>query len=1215
MVRSFLLTITLLLLGAYGLSAQTILTGKVTDSETGETLIGASVKITQGTTFIKGGVTNYDGEYRLPLNAGTYTVEISYTGFKTSATSGVQVLTNRINFYDVKLASGTLLEGVIITEYKVPLIKKDETSGGQTLTSESIKNLPTRNVNAIVATTAGATSIDGGGINIKGSRSNGTNFYVDGIRVSGVNIPAQDIEQLQVITGGIGAEYGDVTGGVVSLVTKGPASAFSGGIDVENSHGLDAFGYLLTTANVSGPLIKRKKADGTSSTLMGFRLSGQYLTQKDNDPQAFATPHAKEDVLKRLYDHPLKRVNGNILPSAEFLTNDSVDFFKARPFEASKDINLTGKLDFRLTDNIDLSVTGTFADEKDQFTSTGTNGFEDQNWMLLNSQNNPTEYNDRWSGIARFRHRLGSESSNGKATDDKRIAISNAYYQLQFGFERGHENRYDPRHKDRLFDYGYIGQFDFDYTPVGGRVIDTTLVDGIKFQQVDTRERFKGYQAGYDNNGTRNVPNQGLANYNEFANNELYSSYLAQNGTFSSVYNGVWSNSHRGISSVYNRYSKNEKDVLTISVSSGFDLKLGNTGTHNIQFGLLNEQRKQSDYVVSPSRLWNLAQQKANAHINGLDTTVVLGKFWDPFLSPFIGDSLRYFQNSILEPTDQTFYEKVREIDGTSLNEYINVHKFRPDQMSLSMFSSQELTNAEYVSYYGYDYLGNKQDKGITFNDFFTSKKDGVRTFPVAAQQPLYQAAYIKDKFTFKDIIFSLGLRVERFDLNTKVMKDPYSLYEVISAKEFFQTNNFTRPAGIGDDFKVYVNSKTDPAPKAYRDGDVWYNKSGVQQNDGNLIFGSGVVTPFLKDTITGDEIRSPDFNPNSSFKDYEPQILWMPRLAFSFPISDNANFFAHYDILVQRPPSNWEVSPLDYYYFNTASRTPENNANLKPERVVDYEVGFQQKLNSVSALKFSAYYREMRDMIQLRTLLYIPVLGSRTTFDNVDFGTTKGFTLQYDLRRTQNLEMRMAYTLQFADGTGSDAESQRGLTKFGNIRTLFPLNFDERHNLSAILDYRFSDGKRYSGPRVAGKDILSNFGVNMQVTTVSGRPYTAKEEPVQFGAKGTLGSINGNRLPWRANLDLRVDKSFELSKNLNLNVYFRVTNLLDRRNVTTVYGYTGDPRDDGYLATAEGQSIVNGYKSQGREQAFLSAYSWSLLNPNNFTQPRRMYVGAVVEF
>jgi outer membrane receptor protein involved in Fe transport len=342
---------------------------------------------------------------------------------------------------------------------------------------------------------------------------------------------------------------------------------------------------------------------------------------------------------------------------------------------------------------------------------------------------------------------------------------------------------------------------------------------------------------------------------------------------------------------------------------------------------------------------------------------------------------------------------------------------------------------------------------------------------------------------------------------------------------------------------------------------------------------------------------------------------LWMPRLAFSFPISDNANFFAHYDILAQRPPSNWEVSPLDYYYFNTSSRTPENNANLKPERVVDYEVGFQQKLNNSSALKFSAYYREMRDMIQLRTLLYLPILGSRTTFDNIDFGTTKGFTLQYDLRRTSNLEMRVAYTLQFADGTGSDSESQRGLTRFGNIRTLFPLNFDERHNISAIFDYRFSDGNRYNGPRVGGRDILANFGANMQISTASGRPYTAKEQPERFSAKGTLGAINGNRLPWRANVDLRVDKSFSLTKNLNLNVYFRVTNILDRRNVIDVYGYTGDPRDDGYLASSEGQTILNSAKAQGREQAFLSSYSWSLLNPNNFTQPRRMFVGAVVEF
>jgi hypothetical protein len=1207
MVRSFLLTITLLFTMAFGLSAQTFLTGTVTDAESGETLIGASVKITKGTTFIKGGVTNYDGVYRLPLNPGTYDVEISYTGYKANATAGVQVLTNQINYYDVKLSTGVLLGEAVITQYKVPLIKKDETSGGQTLTSDNIKNLPTRNVNAIVATTAGTTSIDGGGINIKGTRSNGTNYYVDGIRVSGVNIPAQDIEQLQVITGGIGAEYGDVTGGIVSLVTKGPASDFSGGIDVENSHGLDAFGYLLTTANVSGPLIKRKKADGTKSTLVGFRLSGQYLTQKDDDPQAFATPHAKEDVLKRLYDHPLARVNGTIRPAAESLTNDSVEFFKARPFEARKDINLTGKLDFRISDNIDLSITGTYADEKNQFTP--STSFTEQNWMLLNSQNNPTAYNDRAASIVRFRHRLGSEVS-GKEADSKRISIANAYYQLQFGFERGHQKREDPRHKDNLFSYGYIGNFGFDYVPQTG-VIPT--IDGPIFQQVDVRPIFLGYQSG---NETGNGLNQGLANYNEFANPESFESYINTNGLFRTLYSGIWSNTHRGISSVYNRFSKSESDVITISATSGFDLKLGKTGTHNIQFGLMNEQRTQRDYVASPIRLWDLANQKANLHLNGVDTLKPTFKYWQEPFSSIIGDSLQGFANLTIDLEDQTFYKKIREIDGTPLDQYINVNKFTPDQLRLDMFSSSELTNLELLSYYGYDYTGKKLEKGVTFNDFFTTQKDGVRTFPIAPQQPLYQAAFIKDKFTFKDIIFSLGLRVERFDLNTKVMKDPYSLYEIISAKEYFQTfPNTPRPDGIGDDFKVYVKGKTDVSPKAFRDGDVWYNDKGTQQNDGNLIFGSGIVEPLLKDTVVGDDIRSRKFDPNTAFKDYEPQVLWLPRLAFSFPISDNANFFAHYDILAQRPPSNWEVSPLDYFYFYTTDRTSENNANLRPERVVDYEVGFQQKLNSVSALKFSAYYREMRDMIQLRTLLYLPTLGSRTTFDNIDFGTTKGFTLQYDLRRVSNLEMRVAYTLQFADGTGSDAESQRGLTRFGNIRTLFPLNFDERHNISAILDYRFSDGNRYNGPRIGGRDILANFGANMQISTASGRPYTAKEQPEQFGAKGTLGSINGNRLPWRANVDMRIDKSFGLTKNLNLNVYFRVTNLLDRRNVVGVFGYTGDPRDDGYLASAEGQSILNGIKAQGREQAYLSSYSWSLLNPNNFTQPRRMYVGAVVEF
>jgi outer membrane receptor protein involved in Fe transport len=484
----------------------------------------------------------------------------------------------------------------------------------------------------------------------------------------------------------------------------------------------------------------------------------------------------------------------------------------------------------------------------------------------------------------------------------------------------------------------------------------------------------------------------------------------------------------------------------------------------------------------------------------------------------------------------------------------------------------------------------------------------------------------VKDKFTFNKMIFSLGLRVERFDLNSKVLKDPYSLYDIMSADEYFATvpASGKRPEGVGDDFKVYTEGPSDLAPKAFRQGDVWYDANGIQVNDPTVIFGTGgLANALIRDTIIGDEIYDTRYDPNTSFEDYTPQVNWLPRLAFSFPISEEANFFAHYDVLVQRPPDGWQVTALDYAYFYSPGRfgnDPYPNASLRPERVVDYEVGFQQLLSQNSAIKFSAYYRELRDMIQERTYLFVPVISNYQTYGNIDFGTVKGFTVQYDLRRVKNIEFRLAYTLQFADGTGSDANSSNGLTQRGNIRTLYPLNFDERHNIQAIIDYRYGSGKFYNGPRVFGADILSNFGINIQTSAVSGRPYTSTIRADRFGGLGKTSAINGSRKPWRLNVDLRVEKTFVLTapgkKQMNMTVYFRVQNLLDARNVINVYSYTGSPTDDGFLASPQGQNTLALLAQERRNiPAYTDAYSWRLLDPNNYTQPRRLFLGATFDF
>ncbi|MEM1122396.1 MAG: TonB-dependent receptor, partial [Bacteroidota bacterium] len=476
-----------------------------------------------------------------------------------------------------------------------------------------------------------------------------------------------------------------------------------------------------------------------------------------------------------------------------------------------------------------------------------------------------------------------------------------------------------------------------------------------------------------------------------------------------------------------------------------------------------------------------------------------------------------------------------------------------------------------------------------------------------------------QDKFSFKDIIFRIGVRVDYFDANRKVLKDPYSLYEIMGARDFYASIGEEKPAGVGDDFKVYLQSANSSTVKAFRDGEQWYFANGNPANDGNVIFGSGVVNPKFVDEDA--DIQSIDFDPSTSFEDYEAQINVMPRLAFSFPISDEANFFAHYDILVQRPQERTNATALDYLYFLDPNRTPSNNPNLKPQRTIDYEVGFQQKLSNSAALKLAAYYREIRDMIQSRVFLYVPVIGQYNTVGNIDFGTVKGFTLQFDRRRQNNIQLQANYTLQFADGTGSNSFSQVGVAENGNLRTLFPLDFDERHRLNAVVDYRFGRGRRYNGPIWFGKEIFADAGVNLQATAVSGRPYTAKSIPRQFSGGGTVGAINGARLPWNFTLNLRADKNFKISppsaeRPLFLNVYCRVQNLLDARNILGVYPATGSPDDDGFLASSDGVARVRNLGTSGRDtQAFLDAYSWALANPNFYALPRRILVGAIVQF
>ncbi len=1235
-MKRFLLFFTLLLVSVSFLIAQSAsLSGKVSEKETKDEVISGSVSLYQNGVFKSGTITDFDGNYNFSnLDAGTYDVEFGYLGFQTQRIEGVRIFADKSIKLDAELTvEGVLLDQVIVTAYKVPLVEQDNTTQGGTLTSDQIKNLPTRNINALAATTAGLSSSDeGDDVSIRGSRDDATNYYVDGMRVSGNLIPESEIDQLQVITGGVEARYGDVTGGIISITTKGPSGQFSGGIEMETSQVLDPYNNNLVGINLSGPLLRNK--EGVS--VLGFRLSGRYTYNEDDDPSAVPVYRVKDDVLAELQANPVITKGGNTFTAADFLTNEDVDALRVRPFEDLTRYDLTAKIDARFSEAIDVTLTGTASQEDDFFTPSENGG---ESWRTFNAQNNPVDQQDVYRVNFRFRHRLGG-SSSGEGDDRKVSTIQNASYVLQGSYQKRTRDISDPRHGVNYFDYGYIGKFDVDNIPVFAASVDTA--GNQILTHVDYREVLRGYDAS-------NSPNPVLANYNNTFNlptderlNPLQPNYAIQNifgennnvtidnlyvinGRVSDIYDNSWG-FHRNVGGVYNRSLGRDDDILIFNANASFDIvpNGSESGRHNIQLGIAYEDRTNREYDVrDPRKLWIAARQNANAHIQGIDgeNAEVLGLYSELYpdqpaiIAPW--NDAEILSLTLSNDPDARFYKAVRESLGVGLGEYVNVDGLTPDQLSLDMFSAKELNDQFILDYYGYDYLGNEFNG--TFEDFFTARDaDGVRAFPVAPARPLYTSVFVQDKFTFRDIIFRLGVRMDRYDANTKVLQDPYSLYAIQNANDFYTQNGGERPGNIGDDFVVYTTTDNGDEVQAYRDTDNWYHADGTPANGPQEIDGirTGLVFPKYKDpnAHTANYIKSEDFNPDASFKDYEVQVNIMPRLAFSFPISDKANFFAHYDILVQRPPSNTIATALDYFYFTERTGTQTfNNPDLRPERTVDYEVGFQQALSTSSAIKISAYYKEMRDMIQLRTFFPVPIVGSYTTFDNQDFGTVKGFSFGYDLRRTRNITVNANYTLQFADGTGSDSESQRGLTNRGNIRTLFPLSFDERHRFNVIMDYRFP---KESGPRIGGLYILANSGLNFQAVAVSGRPYTAKTTPSELGGDGTFGAINGSRKPWTSTLNMRYDKNFDLGNKLGLNIYIRISNLLDTRNVIDVYEVTGDPEDDGFLRSSFGRDQINTITSSARDvEAYLASYQWRLLNSDYFSLPRRMFVGASLIF
>jgi hypothetical protein len=1234
--------------------AQGEIAGKVLD-EKKEPLLSATVQIYQGGILKGGNVTDFDGIYSVkPLDPGYYDVLVSYTGYDSIMITKVVVQPGGKTTQNFTMSRASKeLTTTIIRAYKKELV--DQNNPGKTvLTSEDIKVLPTTEVTDMVGLAPALYQQQRGrGVSMGGARSNGVMYIIDGVQVqnigdeanTGINMAQNSIEQVEVITSGIPAKYGDVTGGVVNITSRGVAKKTTGSARLQQS--FDGYNNRLASFSLAGPIYKKKiKGDSVNKKpVFGFALSGDLYDDRNRYPAYDRQYVVKDDVLDRMRQNPLRVLSDNSGAriynyESNYILAKDMEQRKIQPRNRTQEARLNGKLDYQLSDNLRVIAGGMVNYVKDDEYSRTTS------LMAPEATNARKDLTSR--GFLRFTQKFGKMND----TSSRNNIISNAFYSVQADYQRTFTGREDPNFKKDLFKYAYVGKFtERERTPryalggvdsVSGRtgvVLTGSSSNGIDFERSETNPVLANYTTQYYNSLDGGVPGsiQTIQANNAMVNGDMPRATYSFNG------GGLFATPGNSITG----YSNFLSDQYALDVNASFDLQTGKT-KHAIEFGLYYQQRIIKTYGAGANlggtqSIWSqmrnlvanldnqdlrLDKQNPIFKVGGKEYTYVAGA--TPGQGTFYDKATGVAANIIPGPTDTIYYEltniskgnfdkRLREKLGVARNAVVNVDAIDPNILSLDMFSADELLNLSgnsFVNYSGYTYTGGRQNGSVNFNDFWTQKDDrGNFTRPIGAFTPTYIAGYLQDRFDYKDIHFNVGVRVDRYSANTKVLKDPYSLYPVTTLGQVSGATNIVNqgahPTNVGKDAVVYVsdNQSTSPTIIGYRSGNTWFDPTGKVIEDPAILkqYSDGRdPQPLIQSQYKNVRMTDSNFNPNLSFTDYSPQVTVMPRIQFSFPISDVANFYAHYDIYAQRPYPNTigNATAWDYYQLSASPPTGVlNNANLRSQKTFDYEVGFQQKLSDHSAITITAFYKERKDMVNIVPYIYaFPY--SYQTYGNRDFSTTKGTTLMYDLRATNHLKMTVSYTLQFAEGTGSSYNGGRGLLTtlvnegLPNLRYVTPLNIDSRHYIAANADYRFYDGE---GPTVRGKHILQNAGANFILKTRSGEPYTRYSDAL---GQTVVGGVNGARLPWHFGADMRVDKDFALKfgkrnkdaiegvkpkRPTYLKAIVMVNNLFNTREILGVHGFTGRTDDNGYLVSTFGQQFV---PQQVNPQSYIDLYN-----------------------
>ncbi len=235
------------------------ISGVVLDAASREPIPSVNIQV-EGTNA--GATTDLNGEFFiLNVPIGTFDLKVTSLGYETQRITGVIVRGEMTSEVKIALKEAVIQGQEVTIEAKVDVVRKDQPSTLKSLTTAEIEALPVTNYRDAVAVTAGAVG-ERDNLHIRGGRRDEVMYLVDGIPVKdqqfqrrALDVPQSAINELQILTAGFSAEYGESQSAVVDLTVKEGAPEYNGRIEhVSDFSGLKNYqDYDYTEATFSGP--------------------------------------------------------------------------------------------------------------------------------------------------------------------------------------------------------------------------------------------------------------------------------------------------------------------------------------------------------------------------------------------------------------------------------------------------------------------------------------------------------------------------------------------------------------------------------------------------------------------------------------------------------------------------------------------------------------------------------------------------------------------------------------------------------------------------------------------------------------------------------------------------------------------------------------------------------------------------------------------------